>query len=68
MLCRQFYRSDMYEPLATNLVVDDVHSAVFVNGVICQMHEHVRNIVTARLFVLARRKSENATFPVHWNI
>lgn len=53
---------DTYEPLATNLVIDDVHSAVFVNRVIRQMHEHVWNIVTGRFLVFARSKPENATF------
>lgn len=51
-----------YAPFATNLVVADVHPTMLVNGVICQVHIHIRNIVTSRFLVFARRKPENAIF------
>lgn len=52
----------IYEPFAANLIINNIHPAVLVNGIICQMHEHVRNILTGRFLVLARRKSESVIF------
>lgn len=50
------------EPFAADLVVDDVHTAVLIDGVIRQVHEHIGGIVTDRFLILARRESKNAMF------
>lgn len=46
-------------PFATNLIVDHVHPAVFINRVVGQMHEDVGRVVASRFLVPARGEPES---------
>lgn len=56
-MCAHVYNMCIYEPFAASLRVIDICATVFVEGVVRQMHEHVRSVVHIGIRVAAGRES-----------